>query len=387
MACQLMLRLRRSRSGVARALLASFAFACAMSVDANEIDRTDSTLAEFRANVDRTLSNPSLSQAAKESALWQQLDAASKSELASRYIIEAIELGGPLNDYERAFSELQQSHGSSQKVASLLRLLGRNYIFPRDSSGLDPKVMKINDRILQVLRQGMTDVDPLVARTAVMSFARIGPIEESRAAVQDAGRRRLIDAFSTVRELLTTLPVESAPSGTHDRQVETVEDIIALANASRDASLRSQTAGLIAINFQTEASVAGIHPKARQRLLAFEEANGPQLNVSTSEFGIGQAVAIGTWLTARATLNGVADQDLPSYLLETALSSNSTDAAALALVMSPAWGEPILDRARATNQLGTLRARLQSAKDRTVEGSAARSTFDDGIAVITRHHQ
>jgi len=348
-----------------------------------DVRSEDPVFSDVRTNVDRTLADPSLSQAAKEDALWQLLDTASKSELASRYIIEAIEVRGALRNYEKAFSELQQSHGSSQKAASLLRLLGTNYALPKDSSGLDPQVMRNNDRILQVLRQGMADADPLVARTAVMSFARIGPIEESRAALQEAQRRGIIVPLAVIRELLITLPGGSDQS--EASQLQAVDDVIALANGSSDPTVKSQTAAFIAFTFQTEGSVAGLSPKARKRLLEFEDANGPKLPVSTSEIGSSQAVATDVWITTRAILSGAADPDVPSYFLETALSSKSSDATALALVISSQSAGVMLDRARATDRLGQLQARLQAGKDRSEPGSAEHRAFAEGLAAIARH--
>jgi hypothetical protein len=378
-----LLRMRAALFSLFVAGLVVVASTIAAGLGGIDVGTEDPILADVRANVDRTLTNPSLTQAAKEDALWQLLDVASKSELASRYIIESIEVGGALKNYEKAFSELQQSHGSNQKTASLLRLLGKNYVFPKDSLGLDPQVMRNNDRILQVLRQSMADTDPLVARTAVMSFTRIGPIEESRAALQEARKRGIIVPLAMIRELLITLPGGSDQS--EDSQLRAVDEVIALANGSSDPTLRPQTAAFIAFNFHTEASVAGLCPRARRRLLEFEDANGPKLPLSTSEIGSAQAVATDVWITTRAILSGATDRDVPSYFLETALSSKSSDATALALVISSQSAGAMLDRARATNQLGQLQARLQVAKDRSAPGSAAQSSFAEGLAVIARH--
>jgi hypothetical protein len=257
---------------------------------------------------------------------------------------------------------LQRGLSDDEKIA-LARILARLYA-PDDPTGY-------NAELLLDLRGLMADANRQVARSAVLSFSRLGYLPGSDAVLKQAFDKQILGPDDYYGELAHMAPL--APARVQDELLSTVR-----------ASSNAYAADILAHAVNDNPKVlTGYSAHALGEIIELLGRTEPRFPSATGEFGLTDAVRYANWLRATAQLESRIHGIDPDRAIVDRLGLPGTDprkitaylltSEASSLLSSARLGSPASGLVAASNQYAAqypANKNLQSAAQEIAQRSA-----------------
>jgi hypothetical protein len=326
---------------------------------------------------ERLLSDRSLSAAAREEGLLKLLRLPNGSELSRLYAADAIGALGTVQNIPQIIVELHQPGVSDVVAGPLLRVIGesvgpRAYVSSKGQLDLADR-----DIVIRTLREFVSAPGPRASLTAIRELEPFVPGPEALSSLRQARTRGFLKPIDYAREILAILP-DPKNSGV---QAEALDDLLATANSTSEPGEVALFVSLLSTAIRMIPTIELLQPQNRVKMADFLDRSGPKLKDSATDFSMWDAVQVVSCGVARNKLRGVPDSEIPGRLLDDGLSPGAANQYLVSLLMSP-YAKAVIDQASSRGITDSLVSRLQSAKERSVDGSLAQSTYTDALAVI-----
>ena len=228
---------------------------------------------------------------------------------------------------------LQRGLSDDEKIA-LARILARLYA-PDDPTGY-------NAELLLDLRGLMGDANRQVARSAVLSFSRLGYLPGSDALLKDAFDKQILGAEDYYGELAHMAPL--APARVQDELLSAVR-----------ASSNAYAADILAHAINDNPKVLnGYSAQAVGEIIELLGRTEPRFPSATGEFGLTDAVRYANWLRATAQLESRIHGIDPDRAIVDRLGLPGTDPRKITAYLLTPEASPLLSTARLGSPAGSL---------------------------------
>lgn len=228
---------------------------------------------------------------------------------------------------------LKRGLSDDEKIA-LARILARLYA-PDDPTGY-------NADLLLDLRGLMGDSNKQVARSAVLSFSRLGYLPGSDALLKDAFDKKILGAEDYYGELAHMAP--SAPARVQDELLTTVR-----------ASSNAYAADILAHAINDNPKVLnGYSAHAVGEISELLGRTEPRFPSATGEFGLTDAVRYANWLRATAQLESRTHGIDPDRAIVDRLGMPGTDPRKITAYLLTPEASALLSNARLGSPAGSL---------------------------------
>jgi hypothetical protein len=228
---------------------------------------------------------------------------------------------------------LQRGLSDDEKIA-LARILARLYA-PDDPTGY-------NAELLLDLRGLMADANKQVARSAVLSFSRLGYLPGSDAVLKDAFDKKILGPDDYYGELAHMAPL--APARVQDELLSTVR-----------ASSNAYAADILAHAINDNPKVlTSYSAHALGEIIELLGRTEPRFPPATGEFGLTDAVRYANWLRATAQLENRIHGIDPERAIVDRLGLPGTDPRKITAYLLTSEAAPLLAGARLGSPASSL---------------------------------